>query len=130
METNWQVFFIDGLFLLLAAGIGLWFKAWLREQHEVIDQRLRVLEVHQKTLELLSARLQSACMMLEQLVKGQNSAGSQSAKPGRTARVERESYERARALLGQGLSPSEVARKLGLGLAEVETLGRMMRRGE
>lgn len=130
METNWQVFFIDGLFLLLAAGIGLWFKAWLREQHEVIDQRLRVLEVHQKTLELLSARLQSACMMLEQLVEGQNSASSQSAKPGRTARVERESYERARALLGQGLSPSEVARKLGLGLAEVETLGRMMRRGE
>jgi hypothetical protein len=125
METYWQVFFIDGLFLLLAALIGLWFKAWLREQHEVIDQRLRVLEVQQKTLELLSARLQSACMMLEQLVEGQ-----QPPRTGRTSRAERESYERARTLLGQGLSPSEVARKLGLGLAEVETLGRMMRRGE
>jgi len=125
METNWQVFFIDGLFLLLAAGIGLWFKAWLKEQHEVIDQRLRVLEVHQKTLELLSARLQSACMMLEQLVEGQ-----QPPKPGRPSRGERDSYAQARTLLGQGLSPAEVARKLGLGLAEVETLGRMMRRGE
>ncbi|MBM3278010.1 MAG: hypothetical protein FJY95_08005 [Candidatus Handelsmanbacteria bacterium] len=125
METNWQVFFIDGLFLLLAAGIGLWFKAWLKEQHDVIDQRLRVLEIHQKTLELLSARLQSACMMLEQLVEGQ-----QPPKSGRPSRGERDSYAQARTLLDQGLSPSEVARKLGLGLAEVETLGRMMRRGE
>ena len=130
METNWQVFFIDGLFLALAAGIGLWFKAWLREQHEVIDQRLRVLDVHQKTLELLSARLQSACGMLEQLVGGQNLDASQTAKPGRTPRTERDNYAQARTLLGQGLSPGEVARKLGLGLAEVETLGRMMRRGE
>ena len=130
METNWQVFFIDGLFLLLAAGIGLWFKAWLREQHEVIEQRLRVLEVQQKTLELLSARLQSACMMLEQLVEDQHPAGSQPAKTGRAARGERDNYAQARTLLGQGLSPAEVARKLGLGLAEVETLGRMMRRGE
>lgn len=130
METNWQVFFIDGLFLLLAAGIGLWFKAWLKEQQEIIDQRLRVLEVHQKTLELLSARLQSACGMLEQLVEGQQPADSQPARAGRAARGERENYEQARNLLGQGLSPAEVARKLGMGLAEVETLGRMMRRGE
>ncbi len=130
METNWQVFFLDGLFLLLAAGIGLWFKAWLREQHEVIDRRLRVLDVHQKTLELLSARLQSACSMLEQLVDGQNPTPSQTTRTGRTTRTERDSYEQARTLLSQGLSPSEVARKLGLGQAEVETLGRMMRRGE
>ncbi|MBI2506075.1 MAG: hypothetical protein HYW07_22905 [Candidatus Latescibacteria bacterium] len=130
METNWQVFFIDGLFLLLAAGIGLWFKAWLREQHEIIDQRLRVLEVHQKTLELLSARLQSACLMLEQLVEAQQPAETQPGRAGRAARTERDNYQQARTLLGQGLSPSEVARRLGLGLAEVETLGRMMRRGE
>jgi hypothetical protein len=130
METNWQVFFIDTLFLLLAAGIGLWFKAWLKEQHEVIDQRLRVLEVHQKTLELLSARLQSACGMLEQLVEGQNLGTSQPAKTGRATHTERDNYGQARTLLGQGLSPGEVARKLGMGLAEVETLGRMMRRGE
>ena len=130
METNWQVFFIDGLFLLLAAGIGLWFKAWLREQHEIIDQRLRVLEVHQKTLELLSARLQSACSMLEQLVEPQPPGGLPPTKTGRAARGERESYDQARALLSQGLSPAEIARRLGLGLAEVETLGRMMRRGE
>lgn len=130
METNWQVLFLDGLFLLLAAGIGLWFKAWLREQHEVIDRRLRVLDVHQKTLELLSARLQSACSMLEQLVDGQNPPPSQTTRTGRTTRTERDSYEQARTLLSQGLSPSEVARKLGLGQAEVETLGRMMRRGE
>lgn len=130
METNWQVFFIDGLFLLLAAGIGLWFKAWLREQHEIIDQRLRMLEVHQKTLELLSARLQSACSMLEQLVESQQPGGPPPAKAGRGARAERDNYGQARSLLSQGLSPAEVARKLGLGLAEVETLGRMMRRGE
>ena len=130
METNWQVLFIDSLFLVLAAGIGLWFKAWLREQQEVIEQRLRVLEVHQKTLELLSARLQSACMMLEQLVEHRDPTDTHSAKTGRTSRPERDSYAQARELLGQGRSPSEVARKLGLGLAEVETLGRMMRRGE
>jgi hypothetical protein len=69
-------------------------------------------------------------MMLEQLVEGQNAAGSQSAKTGRTARTERDNYQQARSLLGQGLSPGDVARRLGLGLAEVETLGRMMRRGE
>ncbi len=130
METNWQVFFIDGLFLLLAAGIGLWFKAWLREQQEVIDQRLRVLEVHQKTLELLSARLQSACLMLEKLVEGQQPSQTQAGRAGRAARGERENYDQARSLLAQGLSPAEVARKLGMGLAEVETLGRMIRRGE
>ena len=130
MATNWQVFFIDGLFLLLAAGIGLWFKAWLKEQQEIIDQRLRVLEVHQKTLELLSARLQSACSMLEQLVEGQHPADTQPGRAGRAARGERVNYDQARSLLGQGLSPAEVARKLGMGIAEVETLGRMMRRGE
>ena len=130
METNWQVLFIDGLFLVLAAGIGWWFKSWLKEQQEVIEQRLRVLEVHQKTLELLSARLQSACTMLEQLVEQRGPADAPTAKSGRASRTERDSYAQARELLGQGLSPSEVARKLGLGLAEVETLGRMMRRGE
>jgi hypothetical protein len=125
MEPTWQVLFVDLLFLGLAGGAGLWFKAWLREQQEAIDQRLRVLEVQQKTLELLSTRLQSACLLLETLVSQQ-----QGEEPAPRGKARPDSYARARELLSQGLPASEVARRLGLGVAEVDVLGRMPRRTE
>lgn len=125
MAGNWQLLFIDGLFLCLAAGLGLWFKAWLREQQEAIDQRLRVLEVQQKTLELLSTRLQSAVLLLENLA-GQQQQESPPPTGRPTGRPDR--FARARELLAQGLPPSEVARRLGLGLAEVEVMGKMLPR--
>ncbi len=124
---DWQVLFIDVLFLCLAGGAGLWFKAWLREQQAAIDQRLRMLEVQQKTLELLSTRLQSACLLLETLVGRQQ--GEEPAPPPRD-KARPDPYARARELLSQGLPASEVARRLGLGMADVETLGRMLRRAD
>ena len=46
-------------------------------------------------------------------------------RPGKGEREER--YDRVRELLSQGHKPSAIARQLGLGMAEVELMDRIIR---
>ena len=59
--AGWQLVLIDGLFLVLAAGMGLWFRGWLKREKRELDQRLEVLEAQHARLERVSGRLQTVC---------------------------------------------------------------------
>ena len=56
--------------------------------------------------------------------------GSSESAPAAGRQGAREEYGRARQLLEQGMSATEVARKVGLGLAEVEVLKRISEYGD
>ena len=58
---SWQIVLIDGLFLCLAAGIGLWFRGWLKHQQRQLDQRLEILEAQHARLERVSVVLGEEC---------------------------------------------------------------------
>ena len=137
----WQLVLVDLLFIGLAAAIGFWFRAWLREEKRALDQRLQALEVQEANLERLGGRLLQICQFLESLVRAEESgAGDRDARaasatapasgetprrtPARGGRDER--YEKARELLTQGVQPAEVSRRLGLGLADVESISRVL----
>ena len=141
----WQLLLVDALFLCLAGSLGLWFRSWLKKEKRALDERLRALEVQQAGLERLSARLQIICQRLEPLIEEEGVAGSAAgeratgpearrASPLREQQETRRSwinreerYEQARELLAQGLQPGDIARKLGLGMAEIELMGRILR---
>ncbi len=61
----WQVVLIDALFLCMAAGMGLWFRAWLARQQQHLDRRLDALEAQHARLERVSGRLQTVSRVLE-----------------------------------------------------------------
>ncbi|MFH1569269.1 MAG: hypothetical protein ABIL09_14840 [Gemmatimonadota bacterium] len=149
----YQIILVDALFLCLAAGIGLWFRAWLRQQQRRLDERLAALESQQAHLVRLTERLHAVCRGLETVFGGAARAGGRTSKrtisrsgagvaaadpeasewpgvavdghfaPVGTGRDE--AYARARELLAQGATPAEVARRLGLGIAEVSVLRRL-----
>ena len=151
----WQLLLVDILFLLLAGSMGLWFRSWLRREKRLLDDRLVSLETHQTSLERVTQRLQSACQRLESLAseRGVDQASS-AGSPGRysslsiegnaaaappapavggrsvrgVGRDEKEGlYDRAREMLARGKEPGAVARQLGLGIAEVELMDRILR---
>ena len=157
-----QLVFIDLLFLLLAGGMGLWFRSWLRQETGRLDERIEALEKQHQGLESLAERLSSVCRTIERQTPGTarptlGDAPASVPPPRRPAtnrpirrtaeRPEprppapsestperqweemaersREAYRLARELLEQGMSTTDVARQVGLGIAEVNVLKRM-----
>lgn len=145
-DDTWQLVLVDVLFLCLAGSIGFWFRTWLKKEQKAFEERLMALEEQQVGLERLCNRLNQICHLLEPLARREGETSVSSKQPtddyatgrpplsmdeqqktmsSRTYREER--YEKARELLSQGQQPGEIARKLGLGRAEVELMGRMQR---
>ena len=171
-----QLVVVDILFLLVALGMLLWFRAWLAMQTRKLDRRFSSLDASLKQMSQIQERLQAVCRTLtaadgrrpdarlpasteQALESGAAEAGSPSpaaqrhpvwsaeeavderrassrAAPPRLQKAgdgrapqddgrQHETYERARQLLGRGVSTDEVARTVGLGVAEVEVLKRM-----
>ena len=129
----WQVVLIDALFLCMAAGMGLWFRAWLaREQHR-LDRRLDALEAQHARLERVSGRLQTVSRVLE-LMGREGGEGLREkpvptvpeARPVPSSKQEAD-FEQAWEMLSAGAEPVAVAQRLGIGVAEVELMNRMMR---
>ncbi len=125
----WQLVLVDMLFLCLAVGMGLWFRAWLQREKVEMDQRLQLLQAQQAHLDRISGRLQAVCRSLE--LMGRDAEGAKT-HVARETSVEltpenEDVYGRAWDLLAQGKQPAEVARALGMGVAEVELMGRMLR---
>ena len=161
MTNAHQLFLVDLLYLCAALGMGLWFRAWLRQQQRAMDERLARLEAQQAQLARLGERLQGVCRGLEgvftraareteaprggaaEVERGRRptagrgrsesyrsaavvSEGATRGNPAGQAGTRREDpYGRARELLRQGVAPAEVARRVGLGIAEVNVLRRM-----
>ena len=143
------------LYLCVAAGMGLWFRAWLRRQQRAMDERLARMETQQDQLARLGERLQGVCRSLEgvftRVARETDGAeiapsrptsasraradhfraavaperGTGSAPAGQVGTRGDDAYGRARDLLRQGMPPAEVARRVGLGIAEVNVLRRM-----
>ena len=129
--------FIDLLFLAVAGSLGLWFRAWLRGARDALDTRLEALEFQQSELQRLCGQLQTTCSAIETRIRtdakspGKGSRVRREAKP-RSARWSARSdgdgdgnYKKAHELIAKGVPAAEIARKLGMGIAEVEVIGRM-----
>ena len=127
----WQIALVDMLFLCLALGTGLWFRSWLAGEQLRMDQRLDALEAMYTRLERVSGRLQTVSNVLEFIgkegtVKAREEPPTAPSVP--TSKQEAE-FERAWQMLSAGAEPSVVAKQLGIGVAEVELMNRMMRYG-
>ena len=171
-----QLVVVDILFLLVALGMLLWFRAWLAMQTRKLDRRFSALDGSLKQMAQIQERLQAVCRTLAaadgrrretrspaSTEQGQEPGAAEAvpgspvgqrypvwstaesvderrassrAVPARLQKADdgrapqdgggqRENYERARQLLGRGVSTDEVARTVGLGVAEVEVLKRM-----
>ena len=126
----WQVVLIDALFLCMAAGMGLWFRAWLAREQQCLDQRLDALEAQHARLERVSGRLQTVSRVLE--LVGREGGEGLKEKPVPTARPvpsskQEADFEQAWEMLSAGAEPVAVSQRLGIGVAEVELMNRMMR---
>ena len=129
----WQLILADLVFLGLAACLGIWFRRWLRAADDEVDQRLAELDAHGARLARLVDEVQTLCRRLEQR-PAERGAGrlARRAEEEPEAAVARsrpteERYVQACRLVDQGLPAVEVARRLELGLAEVELMVRMQR---
>jgi hypothetical protein len=137
----WQIALADGLVLCLAVGLGLWFRAWLRHEKEEMDRRLSALDAQQAHLDRISGRLQAVCRSLELMgragswrvdstTEGEAVRGKGDRNEGANSELEareEDAYGRAWQMLADGAAPAEVARRLGMGIAEVELMHRMLR---
>ena len=132
---NSRLLFIDLLFLAVAGSLGLWFRAWLRGARDALDTRLEALEFQQSELQRLCGQLQTTYSAIETRIRtdekstGKGSRVRREAKP-RSARWLARSdgdgnYKKAHELIAKGVPAAEIARKLGMGIAEVEVIGRM-----
>jgi hypothetical protein len=136
----WQLLLVDSLFLCLAAGLGLWLRGLVRGQRLELDGRLDRLDAHLQQLQQLQTRQEQTCRRLEGLagLSQQDEPGAPG-PPGATQKRPTPSrgyprredavdkYEQAWALLSAGTATGDVARQLGLGVAEVELMGRIQR---
>ena len=120
LNPSWQVLFIDVLLVLGAGGGMLWFRQWIKAQKRGLDEQLQALQGQQRQLSELNNQLLAACSALG------------GGRPERTKKLEKsgreKEYEEARSLLAKGDDPAEVARRLGLGRAEVEVIKRVLQR--
>ena len=61
----WQIALVDMLFLCLAVGMGLWFRAWLAGEQRRMDQRLDALEAVHARLERVRGK--NGCLFQKSL---------------------------------------------------------------
>lgn len=126
-EASWRLAAIDGLFLLLAGGLFFWFRTWLARQNTAFERRLEALEGQQAVLERLSRRLTQVLEAQQGPSVGGARTRAVRRPDNRTRTSEEALYTQARALLARGSAPEEVARRLDMGISEVEVLRRVLR---
>jgi len=126
MTDFWRLVLVDVLFLVLAGGLALWMRSLLRHQRRELDDQLARLASQTERLAALQNRLESACEGVERSQVAAPAARS-AAAAGAGRGAERGPYERAWRLLSEGAAVEEVARRLGLGPAEVELMRRIQR---
>ncbi len=120
----WHIALIDALLLCAVAGMGLSFRAWVKRERCELQQRLDALESQQARLQRTSEHMDSLCQEIEAMSR-RHADGAPAIDT--AARNEADDvYRRAWSKLDEGASPAAVARELGLGVAEVELMGRMM----
>ncbi len=125
-DVLWRVALIDGLLLCLIVATGLWFRAWLARERQEMQQQMASLEEHWQRLQQVSDRLEVLGRTLEML--GQRRAEELEPKPEPLPHGEVDDiYSRAWSRLDKGVPAAAVAKEFGLGVAEVELMGRMMR---
>jgi len=124
----WQLVFVDALFLCIAGGWGLWVWSWLKEERKELARCVGELKAQQEQCQRISQRLQKACIALEAKMEREE-RGDAFQKIDREPQTgEREDrYDEAWKLLGKGQAPGDVARRLQLGVAEVELMARILR---
>ena len=134
-SNSWQLLFIDLLFLAVAGSLGLWFRAWLRGARDALDTRLEALEFQQSELQRLCSQLQTTCSAIETRIRtdakstGNGSRVRRKAKPSTRWSTRSDgdgNYKKAQELIVKGVPATEVARRLGMGVAEVEVISRML----
>lgn len=146
----WALSVLFCLFLVFA--ILLWCRSWRKEEREATDRRLQILSREigrlSEAIELLdhtAASFQTADEQLSKQVEDIQKALRLTARPPVLPEIPRDSkspppdpsseplpevedrYREARALLQEGQSPLEVARKLDLGTAEVRMIARVLK---
>ena len=126
-SDSWRLILIDLLFLVLAGSLGLWFRVWFRGACDGLERRLEVLEYQQVELNRLCASLQSTCATLETTMRIDSRTSRRRATRRSPLTTGEGTYQRAQEMIAKGVSAVEVARKLGIGLAEVEVIDRMMK---
>ena len=112
------------LFRSSVLGMGLSFRAWVKRERFQLQQRLDALEAQQMRLERAGERADALCQSLELANRQRTDAPPAADAPAR--RETEDVYQRAWSRLDEGAPPAVVARELGLGVAEVELMGRMM----
>lgn len=135
-SDGWQLLFIDLLFLAVAGCLGLWFRAWLRRAREALDTRLDALEFQQSELERLCGQLQTSWSAIEARMRTDANTTGKGSRVRRDTRARSPrwstrseghgNYKKAQELIAKGVPAIEIARKLGMGVAEVEVIGRML----
>lgn len=128
-SDTWQVLLVDVLFLCLAGGMGLWFRAWLANEKQRLDKRLDALEAQHARLERISGRLQTVSQVLELMGRDGREVVREKPAPPPSALVSKQEadFEQAWEMLTAGAEPAAVAQRLDIGVAEVELMSRMMR---
>ncbi len=124
-DVLWQIALTDALLICIVASIGWWFRSWLcRERNELLSQ-LEELQRQQQQVQRVCDRLEVVSRSLEWMGKTHGEK-----KVGQSSNVRQEpndTYARAWERLERGHAAATVAKELGMGVAEVELLGRMMR---
>lgn len=120
----WHVALVDALLLCGVLGMGLSVRAWIKRAQLQVQQRLDALEAQQAHLMQTSERMDALCQSLEEMSRRRVDL-----PPAVDTSAQGESddvYRRAWSRLDEGAAPAVVARELGLGVAEIELMGRMM----
>ena len=120
----WHIALVDGLLLCAVIGMALSFRAWVQRERRQLQQRLDALEVQQAHLLQTSQRMDALCQSLEGMSRRRPDDAPAAETPVRNAADD--VYRRAWIRLDEGAPAAAVARELGLGVAEVELMGRMM----
>ena len=126
-SDSWRLILIDLLFLVLAGSLGFWFRAWFRGACDGLERRLEVLEYQQDELNRLCASLQSTCATLGTTMRNDSRTSRPRSKRRSPFTTGEGTYQRAQEMIAKGVSAVEIARKLEIGLAEVEVIDRMMK---
>lgn len=124
-DVIWQIALTDVLLICLVASIGWWFRLWLSRERSELLQQLQGLKEQQQNLQLVCDRLEAISRSFESV--GRRRIEERSGEKPAVREGPDDAYARAWERLERGHSATAVAKDLGIGVAEVELLGRMMR---
>ena len=124
-DVLWQIALTDALLICLVASIGWWFRMWLSRERNELQRQLETLQKQQQNLEQVCNRLEAVSRSFERM--GRRRVEERVENRLTNGKEPEEVYARALERLERGHAATAVAKELGMGTAEVELLGRMMR---